>query len=389
MGYVVTLKKNEEKRILTGNGWVYANEVAKITGKDKNGSLATVVSSDGRFIGKGYINHLSKILVRIFIRDERSDEEVIRERLRKAVNLRKRLGFSSCYRAVYAEADLLPGLVVDKYGEALSVQFLTLGMDLRKDFIVECLKDIFTPRAIIERSDVAVRQKEGLPLKKGVICGEDISRIETEENGLKLSIDLIDGQKTGYFLDQKENRFALRRYSKDKNVLDCFCNAGGFGLNAAAAGAKTVTFLDISPVALSEVNKNASLNGITNIQTIECDVFEKLREYKAEKKKFDLIVLDPPAFCKSGEDVAAALKGYKDINILAMKLLNDDGILVSSSCSHFVTPTMFKRMLAESAASAGKRAKILEERGQSPDHPVLLGADESAYLKFVILSVCG
>lgn len=389
MGYVVTLKKNEEKRILTGNGWVYANEVAKITGKDKNGSLATVVSSDGRFIGKGYINHLSKILVRIFIRDERSDEEVIRERLRKAVNLRKRLGFSSCYRAVYAEADLLPGLVVDKYGEALSVQFLTLGMDLRKDFIVECLKDIFTPRAIIERSDVAVRQKEGLPLKKGVICGEDISRIETEENGLKLSIDLIDGQKTGYFLDQKENRFALRRYAKDKSVLDCFCNAGGFGLNAAAAGAKTVTFLDISPVALSEVNKNASLNGITNIQTIECDVFEKLREYKAEKKKFDLIVLDPPAFCKSGEDVAAALKGYKDINVLAMKLLNDDGILVSSSCSHFVTPTMFKRMLAESAASAGKRAKILEERGQSPDHPVLLGADESAYLKFVILSVCG
>ena len=389
MGYVVTLKKNEEKRILTGNGWVYANEVAKITGKDKNGSLATVVSSDGRFIGKGYINHLSKILVRIFIRDERSDEEVIRERLRKAVNLRKRLGFSSCYRAVYAEADLLPGLVVDKYGEALSVQFLTLGMDLRKDFIIECLKEIFAPRAIIERDDVAVRQKEGLPLKKGVICGEDISRIETEENGLKLSIDLIDGQKTGYFLDQKENRFALRRYAKDKSVLDCFCNAGGFGLNAAAAGAKTVTFLDISPVALSEVNKNAALNGITNIQTIECDVFEKLREYKAEKKKFDLIVLDPPAFCKSGEDVAAALKGYKDINVLAMKLLNDDGILVSSSCSHFVTPTMFKRMLAESAASAGKRAKILEERGQSPDHPVLLGADESAYLKFVILSVCG
>lgn len=388
MGYVVTLKKNEEKRILTGNGWVYANEVASIAGKDKNGSLATVVSSDGRFIGKGYINHLSKILVRIFIRDERSDEEVIRERLREAVNLRKRLGFSSCYRAVYAEADLLPGLIVDKYGEALSVQFLTLGMDLRKDFIVECLKEIFAPRAIIERSDVAVRQKEGLPLKKGVIFGEDISRIETEENGLKLSIDLIDGQKTGYFLDQKENRFALRRYAKNKSVLDCFCNAGGFGLNAAVAGAKTVTFLDISSVALSEVNKNAALNGITNIETVECDVFEKLREYKAEKKKFDLIVLDPPAFCKSGEDVAAALKGYKDINVLAMKLLNDDGILVSSSCSHFVTPTMFKRMLAESAASAGKRAKILEERGQSPDHPVLLGADESAYLKFVVLSVC-
>ena len=388
MGFIVKLKKNEEKRILTGNGWVYANEVATIIGKDKNGSLATVVSFDDRFIGKGYINHLSKILVRIFIQDERNDEEVIKERIIKAVSLRKQLGYTTCYRAVYAEADLLPGLIVDKYGDALSIQLLTLGMELKKNFIIECLKDLFSPCTIIERNDVAVRKKEGLPLRKGVIYGEEKFRIETEENGIKLSIDLINGQKTGYFLDQKENRFAIRRYAKDKCVLDCFCNVGGFGLNAAIAGAKNVTFLDISPVALLEVKTNAELNKIRNFETIECDVFEKLREYKTEKKKFDLIILDPQAFCKSGEDVSAALKGYKDINILAMKLLSDDGILVSSSCTHFVTPLMFKKMLTDSANSVGKRAKILEERGQSPDHPILLGADESAYLKFVILSFC-
>lgn len=388
MGYIVRLKKNEEKRLASGFGWVYANEVASIEGKDKNGSLATVVANDGRFIGKGYINHLSKILVRIFINNDESDEKIIEERIRKANELRKSLNLGETYRAVYAEADFLPGLIVDRYGDALSVQFLTLGMDLRKKFIVECLKKEFSPQVIVERSDASVRKKEGLPLAKGILYGENDGVVKTTENGLKISVDLINGQKTGYFLDQKENRLALRRYCKDKTVLDCFCNAGGFGLNAAAAGAKEVYCLDISPTALDEVKENALLNGFENIKTVECDVFEKLREYKAEKKKFDVIVLDPPAFCKSGEDVERALKGYKDINILAMKLLKDGGILVSSSCSHFVTPLMFRKMLAKSASEAGKHARILEERVQCADHPVLLGSDETSYLKFLILSVC-
>lgn len=388
MGYVVTLKKNEEKRLSGGYGWVYANEVAAIEGKDKNGSLATVRAADGRFLGKGFINRLSKILVRIFINDERTPEEVIFERIKKANDLRLSLNLGECYRAVYAEADFLPGLIVDRYGNCLSVQFLTLGMDLLREYIVDCLVKIFAPRAIVERSDVATRTKEGLPLKKGVIYGEDVKRVENVENGIKISVDLLDGQKTGYFLDQKENRLALRRYAKDKTVLDCFCNAGGFGLNAAKAGAKKAYCLDVSPLALEEVRRNAELNGFLNVETVEGDVFEKLREYKREKKTFDVIVLDPPAFCKSGADVDAALKGYKDINILAMKLLVDGGILVSSSCSHFVTPLLFRRMLAKSAQEAGKKVRILEERTQCLDHPALLGADETAYLKFFVLSVC-
>ena len=350
MPYEVILKKNEEKNLFSGYGFVYANEVYRIEGKDKNGSLATVRSFDGKFIGKGYINHLSKILVRIFIYNEKDDEKtVFLSRIKEAKKLRETSIEDDCYRAVFGEADLLPGLIVDKYADVLSVQFLTLGTDIRKDMIVDCLKEVFSPRSIIERSDVSVRKKEGLEEKKGVIFGEDIASVTVCENGLKLSVDLIDGQKTGYFLDQKKNRFAIRKYAKDKTVLDCFCNAGGFALNAAAAGAKEVFALDISRTALSEVEKNAKLNGINNVRTIEGDVFEKLREFKAGKRKFDLIVLDPPAFCKDASQVRSALKGYKDINVLALKLLNCGGILVSSSCSHFVSENQFRAMLKECA----------------------------------------
>jgi len=388
MAITVYLKKNEEKNLRGGYGWVYANEVAKIDGKDKNGSLVTVRSSDGRFIGKGYINYLSKILVRIFIfSDAEDDMAVIERRIRRAVAFRKSLDLGQAYRAVYAEADLLPGLIVDVYGESLSVQFLTLGMDNRKQFIVQILEDVFHPKSIIERSDVAVREKEGLKQVKGLLYGEEIFSVHIEENGIKIKVDLSDGQKTGYFLDQKSNRFAIRRYVKDKVVLDCFSNAGGFALNACAGGAKEVVALDISPVAISEIEHNAKLNGFENLSACQCDVFEKLREYKANGQKFDVIILDPPAFAKSSDSVSHALKGYKDINILAMKLLSDGGILVSSSCSHFVSRQAFQNMLAESAYQAGKAALVIEERMQSADHPFLLAAKETAYLKFVILTV--
>ena len=388
MPYEVILKKNEEKNLYSGYGFVYANEVYRIEGKDKNGSLATVRSFDGRFIGKGYINHLSKILVRIFIYNETDDERsVFLSRIKQAKALRETVIEDDCYRAVYGEADLLPGLIVDKYNDVLSVQFLTLGADQRKDMIVDCLKEVFSPRSIVERSDVSVRKKEGLEEKKGVIYGEDVSTVTVTENGLKISVDLIDGQKTGYFLDQKKNRFSIRKYAAGKTVLDCFCNAGGFALNAAAAGAKEVFALDISRTALNEVEKNAALNGIKNVTTVECDVFDKLREYKAEKKKFDLIVLDPPAFCKDAQQVRSALKGYKDINVTALKLLSDGGILVSSSCSHFVGENQFKAMLKECAKETGKCLQILERRSQAEDHPVLVSADGSDYLKFFILKV--
>ena len=386
--YSVYLKKGEEKRILNGHSWVYANEVAKIEGKDKNGSLASVFTHDGRFIGKGYINHLSKILVRIFIRDENQvdDKAFYLERLRNADDFRKNLGYDSCYRMVFAEADDIPALIVDKYDEYLSVQFLSLGIDKMKKLIVECLVDLFAPKGIYERSDVAVRVKEGLTETKGVIYGEVPDRIIITENGLKMAIDVKNGQKTGYFLDQKENRYAARRYCKDGEVLDCFCNSGGFSLNCATV-AKSVTAVDVSRTALDSVEENAFLNNLTNVRTLQGDVFEVLRNYRKENKVFDLVILDPPAFCKSASEVKDAYRGYKDINVLGMKLVRSGGFLISASCSHYMTLPLFEKMLAESAKESGRRVRQIEIKTQAPDHPALVNAEETSYLKFFVLQV--
>ena len=386
--YSVYLKKGEEKRILNGHSWVYANEVAKIEGKDKNGSLASVFTHDGRFIGKGYINHLSKILVRIFIRDENQvdDKAFYLERLKNADDFRKNLGYDNCYRMVFAEADDIPALIVDKYDEYLSVQFLSLGIDKMKKLIVECLVDLFAPKGIYERSDVAVRVKEGLTETKGVIYGEVPDRIIITENGLKMAVDVKNGQKTGYFLDQKENRYAARRYCKDGEVLDCFCNSGGFSLNCATV-AKSVTAVDVSRTALDSVEENASLNNLTNIRTLQGDVFEVLRNYRKENKVFDLVILDPPAFCKSASEVKDAYRGYKDINVLGMKLVRSGGFLISASCSHYMTLPLFEKMLAESAKESGRRVRQIEIKTQAPDHPALVNAEETSYLKFFVLQV--
>ncbi len=388
MPYSVYLKKNEEKRIVAGHPWVYANEVARIEGKDKNGSLATVYDYSGRYIGKGYINHLSKILVRIFIRDDSvPDLEYYKSAIKKANDYRILLGMDNCYRMVFGESDNLPALIVDKYSDILCVQLLSLGIEKNKDVIIQALVELFNPRGIFERSDVAVRLKEGLEERKGKIYGEFDTKVLIEENGLKMIVDLQNGQKTGYFLDQKENRFALRRYCKDKQVLDCFCNSGGFSLNAAAGGAKEVIALDISSQALSDVNANARLNNFNNITTMQGDVFEELRKFKREGKTFDTIVLDPPAFCKSASEVKNAYKGYKDINILAIKLIRKGGFLISSSCSHYMTFPLFQNMLADAARESGKSVRIVEIRTQSSDHPSMLATDESLYLKFFVLQV--
>ena len=386
--YSVYLKKGEEKRIIAGHSWVYANEVAKIEGKDKNGSLASVFTCDGKFIGKGYINHLSKILVRIFIRDENQadDKAFYLEKLSQADNFRKNLGYDNCYRMVFAESDNIPALIVDKYDEYLSVQFLSLGIDRVKNLIVECLVELFAPKGIYERSDVAVRLKEGLTETKGVLYGDVPDRIIITENGLKMAVDVKNGQKTGYFLDQKENRFTARRYAKNGDVLDCFCNSGGFSLNCAAV-AKSVIAVDVSQLALDNVNENAKLNGINNIQTLQGDVFEVLRTYKKENKKFDLVILDPPAFCKSASEAKDAYRGYKDINVLGMKLVRSGGFLISASCSHYMTLPSFQKMLAESARESGRIVRQVEFKTQSPDHPSLVSADETNYLKFFVLQV--
>ena len=386
MGYEIYLKKGEEKRIVAGHSWVYANEVAKIEGKDKNGALAAVYSSDGRFIGRGYINHASKILVRIFIRDGGTDDAEFYEKAITAANeYRRGLGYENCYRAVFAESDNLPALIVDKYGDYLSVQFLSLGVDMRKELILGALLKVFAPKGVYERSDVAVRKKEGLPEVKGVLYGDVPDYCEITENGIKMLVDIKNGQKTGYFLDQKENRFAARRYCKGE-VLDCFCNSGGFSLNAATV-AREVTACDISELALKNVADNAALNGFKNVRTLCGDVFEVLRSFKREKRSFDTVILDPPAFCKSASEVKDAYRGYKDINVNALKIVRKGGFLITCSCSHYMTATLFEKMLIEAARESGRTVRCVETKTQAPDHPSLLSAEETQYLKFFVLQV--
>lgn len=387
MPYSVYLKKGEEKRVRQGHSWVYANEVARIEGKDKNGSLASVFSYDGKFIGKGYINHLSKILVRIFIRDESTvdDEDFYKQRIQRANYARITLGYDNCYRVVFAEADDLPALIVDKYDNVLVCQFLSLGIDKRKDMIVKCLVDVLSPRGIYERSDVQVRQKEGLEEHTGLLYGDVPDEVIITENGIKMSVDVKNGQKTGYFLDQKENRFASRIYAKGR-VLDCFCNSGGFSMNCALSADEVIS-ADISKTALANVERNAELNSFGNVKTLCGDVFELLRNFKNNDEKFDLVILDPPAFCKSASEVKDAYRGYKDINILGMKLVKRGGYLISSSCSHYMTFPLFEKMLIDSAKESGRSVRTLEIKSQAPDHPSLLCAEETQYLKFFVMQV--
>ena len=387
MPYTVYLKKGEERRILGGHSWVYANEAAKIEGKDKNGALAEVRAADGRPLGKGYINHLSKILVRIFLRGGEEDGKALYlKRLAAADAARRKLIADTCYRMVFAEADDLPALIVDRYGDYLVMECLSLGIDRRKEMIGECLQELFAPKGIYLRGEAAVRQKEGLPLESGMLCGEVPDTVRIEENGIRMAIDVKRGQKTGYFLDQKENRYACRRYARGGDVLDCFCNSGGFSLNAAA-GAKRVTAVDISSFALENVRENAALNGFTNIETLCADAFEALRAFKREGRAFDLVILDPPAFCKSAAEVGNAARGYRDINLSAMKLVRQGGYLLTCSCSHYMTLPLFERTIAEAARASGRRVKCLEIKVQAPDHPALLTAEETSYLKALFLQI--
>ncbi len=386
MPITVYLKKGEEKRILAGSPFVYANEVSRLEGKDKNGSLATVRTLEGRYLGRGYLNHASKILVRIFLRgDEEDNEELFYARIHAANAFRRGLGYDNCYRAVFGEADGLPAFICDKYGDYLSVQILSLGMYLRKKELVNALVREFSPKGIYERSDVSVRKKEGLPEETGVLYGEVPDAAEICENGLKMTVDIKHGQKTGYFLDQKENRAAVRRYAKGE-VLDCFCNSGGFSLNAATA-ADRVTAVDVSPSALAQVAQNAALNGITNIETVCGDAFQVLRALRAEGREFDLVILDPPAFCKSAAETKDACRGYSDLNFSGLKLVKKGGFLATCSCSHYVPLPLFEKAVAEAALRAGRRVQRVELRSQAPDHPVLFGAEETGYLKFLILRV--
>ena len=387
MAYSVYLKKGEERRLLAGHSWVYANEAAKMEGDGGNGSLASVYAHDGRFIGKGYINHLSKILVRIFLRGEGEDDDAFYcKKIAEANALRERLVGGDNYRMVFGEADGLPALIADRYGDCIVLECLSLGVDKRKERIAGCFAKLFSPRCVYMRGTAPVRRKEGLPLEDKLLYGELPEELTVTENGLTLGVDIQNGQKTGFFLDQKENRLALRRYAAGGRVLDCFCNSGGFSLNAALV-AKEVVANDISESALEVLRQNAARNGLTNIRTVQGDAFDLLRKLRADGEQFDCVVLDPPAFCKSAAEVPGAYRGYRDINVSAMKLVKRGGFLLTCSCSHYMTPPLFEKMLRESAQHAGREARLLEARGQAPDHPTLLAAEETGYLKAYYLQV--
>ncbi len=386
--YIVTLKKNEEKRLLQGHPWVFANEVASISGDGTPGSIAKVCGSDGRFIGLGYINHQSKIIVRLLSRKEQDiNDAFFKERINAANQYRLALGYDDNYRVVFGESDLLPGLIVDKYGAYLVIQVLTLGIEVRKAMIIELLVDLFHPQGIYERSDVAVREKEGLKQVKQVLYGTFDGPIEIVENGLKMLIDVENGQKTGYFLDQKDNRNQMQYYAKDKDVLDCFCNIGGFSLCAAKYQAKSVTSVDISQKALDELMCNAKLNNLNQITPVCSDVFQQLRTYHEQKRLFDVIILDPPAFTKSFDTVKEGMRGYRDINIQALKCLRKGGFLITCSCSQHLTLPLFLKMIEESILSVGVKAQIVEMRQQGKDHPLLIGLEEAWYLKVAIIHI--
>lgn len=385
--YTVTLKKNEEKRVLNGFPWIYANEVQRIEGKDAQGSVATVNSYDGKFVCLGFINHFSKILVRVLTtRKETVDEAFFKQRIYAAAQRRREMGYQNSYRVVFGESDLLSGLIVDKYSDYLVCQFLCLGMDRIKQTIVDALIELFKPKGIVERSDSPVRLKEGLTEKVEVLYGEVGEFVQIEENGLKLYVDLLHGQKTGYYLDQKENRDNLKNYVSGKTVLDCFCNVGGFSLCAKKYGATKVTAVDVSIKALETVRKNAEANGFF-VETVQADVFDLLREYKSQDRKFGVVILDPPAFTKTVDTVKSAIKGYTDINVQALKLVERGGFLISCSCSQHLSVDSFLSMLRQSVSQSGVLAQLTELRIQAKDHAALINTDESLYLKVAVLRV--
>lgn len=393
---IVTLKKGEGRTLKSGGAWVFDNEIDAITGNYENGADVIVRDFDGYPMGRGFINNASKIRVRMMTRnvDQEIDEEFLRMRVRNAWEYRKKVIDTESCRVIFGEADFLPGLVVDKFTDVLVVQSLALGIDKYKIQIVELLKEIMAEdgiriRGVYERSDAKVRQQEGMERIKGFIGEAFDTKVLIVENGVKYMVDVKDGQKTGFFLDQKENRKAVGNLSRGFEVLDCFTHTGSFALNAALGGAAHVTGVDASPLAVNQARENAVLNGVENFVDFVCaDVFEYLPGLEKEGKKFDLVVLDPPAFTKSRNSIKNAVKGYREINIRGLKLVKDGGYLATCSCSHFMDYERFTETIQQAARSAHKRLRQVEFRTQAPDHPILWAADESYYLKFYIFQVC-
>ena len=392
---IVTLKKGEGRTLKAGGMWVFDNEIESIMGRFENGSIVTVHDFDGYPMGRGFINQNSKIRIRLMTRNvnQEIDHEFLRDRVRMAWEYRKKTVETGSCRVVFGEADFLPGLVIDKFSDVLVVESLALGIDRFKLEIVELLKeelleDGIRIRGVYERSDAKVRLNEGMERVKGFLSEEFDTNVEIVENGVKYLVDVKDGQKTGFFLDQKYNRLAIQKLCKDARVLDCFTHTGSFALNAAIAGAKEVTGVDASELAVEQAAKNAALNGVQDRAKFICrDVFELLPELEKQGEKYDVVILDPPAFTKSRNSVKNAIKGYREINLRAMKLVKDGGFLATCSCSHFMTYELFTETIGQAARNVHKRLRQVEFRTQAPDHPILWAADESYYLKFYIFQV--
>lgn len=395
MSAIVTLKKGEGRTIKAGGLWIFDNEIDTIVGTFHNGDIVIVHDFDGYPMGKGFINQNSKIRIRMMTRcdDTEIDSAFIRMRVKNAWEYRKKtVDISSC-RVIFGDADFLPGLVVDKFSDVLVVQSLALGIDRFKEEIVQDLKELMaedgiTIRGVYERSDAKEREKEGMKKYKGFLGKEFDTKVLIEENGVKYFVDVKDGQKTGFFLDQKYNRLAMQRICKDADVLDCFTHTGSFALNAGIAGAKSVMGVDASELAVMQAAENAALNNLQDTVKFTCaDVFELLPQLEQEGRQFDVVILDPPAFTKSRNTIKNAMKGYREINIRGLKLVKDGGYLATCSCSHFMDYESFTKVIGQAARSAHKRLRQVEFRTQSPDHPILWAADESYYLKFYIFQV--
>ena len=393
---IVTLKKGEGRTIKAGGAWIYDNEIANVVGSFDDGDVLLVHDFDGYPMGKGYINRHSKIRVRMLTRhqEQEIDDAFWKMRLQAAWDYRKATVDTSSCRIVFGEADFLPGLVIDKFSDVLVVESLALGIDRYKEHLVDLLKEILaadgiTIRGVYERSDAKERLKEGMERVKGFMGAEFDTNVEIIENGVHYMVDVKEGQKTGFFLDQKYNRQSIRSICRGAKVLDCFTHTGSFALNAGQAGAASVLGLDASELGVEQAKKNAALNGLSDIVDFECaDVFEKLPQMEAAGEKFDVIILDPPAFTKSRNSVKNAVKGYREINLRAMKLIRDGGYLATCSCSHFMTYELFTKTIGQAAANVHKRLRQVSFATQAPDHPILWAADTSYYLKFYIFQVC-
>ena len=392
---IVTLKKGEGRTIKAGGAWVFNNEIETITGRFHNGDLVIVHDFDAYPMGKGYINQNSKIRVRLLTRhvNQEIDESFFQMRLQNAWNYRKDTVDTSSCRLVFGEADFLPGIVIDKYEDVLVMECLTLGMERYKEQLANLMKQILQKdgiqiRGVYERSDAKEREKEGLSRVKGFIEAEFDTNVEITENGVRYMVDVVNGQKTGFFLDQKYNRLAIQKLCKGKRVLDCFTHMGTFALNAGIAGASEVTGLDISEFAVEQATENAKRNSLSDTVTFRAaNVLDELPKLAAAGEKYDVVILDPPAFTKSRQATKNAIKGYREINMKGLKLVKDGGYLATCSCSHFMTQELLAKTIREAARATHKRLRQVEFRTQAADHPILWAAEESYYLKFFIFQV--